>query len=302
MIKNWDKYEHKKRDKLKRRIRKGIPDSLRSSAWMAFAGIKAKITEKPNLYRSLLEKESEHSEVISRDIHRTFPEHILFRDDLNGKKGSGRESLFNVLKAYSIYDPEVGYCQGMGFIVGMFLMYMSEEDSFWMLEYLLRNPAFFLNGLYSPGFPLLHQFFFQFEELMKKSLPKLYDHLQKEGVSPQIYATQWFITLFAYNLPFEVVLRLWDILLSEGVKILFRFSIYLMTHYESSFLQMDFAGIVLSLKDMHRQEFIKDPDVLIQSALKVNITSAGLNQLGRTYQQKVFQEKQKGNQKRTRTI
>jgi len=139
---------------------------------------------------------------------------------------------------------------------------------------------------------------------MKKFLPKLFNHLQTEGVSAQIYATQWFMTLFAYNLPFEVVLRIWDILLSEGVKILFRFSIYLMQHYESQFLKMDFPGIVTTLKDMHKETFVKDPDVLIQGALKVGITSSTLIQLGRDYQQKVYQEKQKekGNQKRTRTI
>jgi hypothetical protein len=47
-------------------------------------------------------------------------------------------------------------------------MYMSEEESFWMLECVLRNPKFFLNGLYSPGFPLLHEYFHILEELMKR--------------------------------------------------------------------------------------------------------------------------------------
>jgi hypothetical protein len=45
----------------------------------------------------------------------------------------GQAALRRVLRAYSYYDPEVGYCQGMNFIAGMFLTVMSEEDAFWLL-------------------------------------------------------------------------------------------------------------------------------------------------------------------------
>lgn len=56
--------------------------------------------------------------VIRRDIARTYPEHDFFKE----KDGLGQESLFNVMKAYSLHDREVGYCQGSGFIVGLLLM------------------------------------------------------------------------------------------------------------------------------------------------------------------------------------
>ena len=75
--------------------------------------------------------------VIRRDIDRTYPHHEFFKE----KHGLGQESLFNVIKvremkekismdhlfflqAYSLYDREVGYCQGIGFIVGLFLMHV----------------------------------------------------------------------------------------------------------------------------------------------------------------------------------
>lgn len=41
--------------------------------------------------------------------------------------GTGRAALQRVLHAYAIFDSEVGYCQGMGFIVGLFLSYMPEK-------------------------------------------------------------------------------------------------------------------------------------------------------------------------------
>ena len=38
----------------------------------------------------------------------------------------GQESLFNVMKAYSLHDREVGYCQGTAFIVGLLLMQVGD--------------------------------------------------------------------------------------------------------------------------------------------------------------------------------
>ncbi len=80
----------------------------------------------PGYYEQLLrENTSPCEEVISRDIGRTFPKHFLF--DKN--KSLGQQSLMNVLRAYSLHDPEVGYCQGMGFVSALFLSYMPEEVS-----------------------------------------------------------------------------------------------------------------------------------------------------------------------------
>ena len=64
-------------------------------------------------------------QAIYRDIARTYPEHDMFKK----KDGAGQESLFNVMKAYSIHDREVGYCQGSAFIVGLLLMEVSGRTS-----------------------------------------------------------------------------------------------------------------------------------------------------------------------------
>lgn len=83
-------------------------------------------------------------ETIQRDLSRTFPQHILFRG------AEGQEQLFNVLKAYSLYDTEIGYCQSMSFITAFMLMYMTEEESFLMLIGFMQNCAgrrFYLTGM-----------------------------------------------------------------------------------------------------------------------------------------------------------
>lgn len=66
-------------------------------------------------------------------VGRTFPSHPYFAAQL----GRGQLCLFNVLKAYSVLDEEVGYCQGLSFVAGILLMHMREAEAFDMLRFIL---------------------------------------------------------------------------------------------------------------------------------------------------------------------
>ena len=68
-------------------------------------------------------------------LGRTFPNHGYF----SGALGPGQCGLFNLLKSYSILDPDVGYCQGLPFCVGLLLMHCEEETAFKLLKYLMFN-------------------------------------------------------------------------------------------------------------------------------------------------------------------
>jgi len=85
--------------------------------------------------------------------------------------------LFNVLKAYSVYDSKVGYCQGMGFITGLLLLYMSEEEAFWLLVTLMQSEQYMMRGFFEHGMPRLNQCFFVFETLLREHMPELSTHL-----------------------------------------------------------------------------------------------------------------------------
>ena len=76
-----------------------------------------------------------------------------------------------------------------------------------------------MEGLYSMGLPLLQRYMHVMQLLLHAEAPGLAEHLESEGVLPSMYCSQWFITIFAYNLPFDHLLRCWDIFLLEGVKV-----------------------------------------------------------------------------------
>lgn len=76
-------------------------------------------------YSTLLKQTSPHEKAIMRDLSRTFPNHEYFKEGGEPGTGTGQENLFNVVKAYSLYDEDVGYCQGLQFIVGPLLLNVS---------------------------------------------------------------------------------------------------------------------------------------------------------------------------------
>jgi hypothetical protein len=84
-----------------------------------------------------------------------------------------------VLKANAVYNKDTGYCQGMGFIAAMLLMYMEEEDAFWVLVQLCTSPTFKMEGVWKPGLPSIGKCFFILDKLMEENLPKIHQHMVK---------------------------------------------------------------------------------------------------------------------------
>jgi hypothetical protein len=68
--------------------------------------------------------------------------------------------------------------------------------------------------------------------LLKRKLPKLFEHFEGLGLHPTMYSAQWFITIFTYNFPFSVVVRIWDCFLLEGWKVVFRVALGLLKRHE----------------------------------------------------------------------
>ncbi|GLT33986.1 hypothetical protein SLA2020_085360 [Shorea laevis] len=232
-------YLRRKPHVVKRRIRKGIPDCLRGLVWQLISGSRDLLLMNLGVYEQLVIYETSASELdIIRDISRTFPSHVFFQQ----RHGPGQRSLYNVLKAYSVFDREVGYVQGMGFLAGLLLLYMSEEDAFWLLVALLKGAVHApIEGLYQAGLPLVQQYLFQFDQLVREHLPKLGEHFSQEMINPSMYASQWFITVFSYSFPFHLALRIWDIFLYEGVKIVFKVGLALLKYCHDDLIKLLFG-------------------------------------------------------------
>ena len=118
---------------LKSMVRRGIPVAFRPVVWqqISLASIHRRQFS-TDYYTSLLNRVHELSprvrDDIEKDIDRTFPEHEYF-----GGRGDGEQCLRRILQALALHNPDVGYCQSLNFVGGMMLLFMEEEDSFWLL-------------------------------------------------------------------------------------------------------------------------------------------------------------------------
>lgn len=159
-----------------------------------------------------------------------------------------QDGLFGVCKAYALFDEAVGYAQGMNFIIMPILFNMPEEEAFCLLVRLMNQ--YKLRDLFIQDMPGLHMHLYIFERLLEDLEPALYCHLHRRGISPHLYATQWFLTLFAYRFPLQLVLRIYDLILSEGLTAILKFGIVLMQKNATTLLGMsDMSQLTTYLKD-----------------------------------------------------
>ena len=280
MIEHFNIYLTSKFSKLKERTRKGIPDSLRGYIWQKFAEIdKYKIENKYNELlndKQPLDKATEN--VIIKDLDRTFPSNFFFKD----KYGSGQRKLYHVLTCYSKFNKNTGYVQGMGFISALFLTYMDEESSFYLLHSLMKK--YQLEGVYLPDFPELKKHFYVLLILLKKHLPKIYEVFKSCDMMPSMYASEWFITLFCRELNFKYLVRFFDVFLLEGRKIIYRIGLALLKLRENEFINAKKGGISSVMTVMHEIYSNIDIETLFKIAFKFSISKSFIKQCEDEYE------------------
>ncbi|KAI1320208.1 GTPase-activating protein [Mortierella claussenii] len=255
-------------------IQKGVPPALRGLIWQLLS--KSKDAQLEANYAELLKATSSHEKQINRDMSRTFPNHEYFQAE-----GLGQESLFNVVKAYSLYDTEVGYCQGLSFVVGPLLLNMPDEEAFCVLVRMMNS--YDMRGHFTPDMNMLQLRLYQLEQLMEETVPLIYKHFQNQGIRSTMYASQWFMTLFAYKFPLDLVFRVYDILFVEGVESLLRFAIALLKANHDRILNHDFETLIEFLKNGLFEHYKDNPSLFVQDAYNVKVTPKKLAQYAQKY-------------------
>lgn len=289
VISDYQQYAADNPDKLAQAIAKGIPGTLRGMMWQLMAA--SKDPELESQYLRLLKEPSTHEKAITRDLGRTFPHHSFFNDG----QGIGQENLFNVLKAYSIYDPQVGYCQGLPFVVAILLLNMPDEEAFSLLVRLMH--VYDLRGHFLPEMPKLQLRLYQFDRLVEEVLPVLHIHFLRQGVKSSMYCSQWFLTMFSYRFPMEIVFRIYDNVLASGIEAIFGFSVMLLQKNEDLLLNLKFDEILGFLNNKLFDRYMMEPeegdekkeprykvDEFVSDAVSLRITPFMLDSYSREYE------------------
>ncbi|KAG9254454.1 putative GTPase activating protein [Emericellopsis atlantica] len=290
--------------KTKKFVRKGIPPEWRGAAWFYYAGGPAILAKYSGLYDKMLQLKAKRVDVeaIERDLHRTFPDNINFKPPGTSTTNAGNgkiaeddtvqaqldeppiiSSLRRVLFAFSIYNPNIGYCQSLNFIAGLLLLFVdTEEQCFWLLNV--------ITNIYLPG---THEMSLEGSKVdlgvlmteIRDTMPAVWDKisgeleaqpstksrpstgrsmrrpnfrrrdhasLSTERLPPiTMCMTAWFMSCFIGTLPIETTLRVWDVFFLEGSKTLFRTALAIFKTGESEVLgvtdPMEMFGVVQAM-------------------------------------------------------
>ncbi|KAG4077312.1 hypothetical protein HA402_009713 [Bradysia odoriphaga] len=223
-------------------IKTGVPRSARGDIWMYLADqfsmntAPVDVKEFPNFdtpYKVLLKSLTDHQHAIFIDLGRTFPNHLYYKASL----GVGQLALFNILKAYSILDPELGYCQGLGFICGVLLLHCEEEEAFNLLKHLMFRRQ--MRTKYLPDMKQFQLQLYQLSRLVRDHIPDLYTWLDENDVPPTLYAAPWILTVFSSQFPLGFVTRVFDLLFLESPEVIFKVAVALLDIHKDELLKRD---------------------------------------------------------------
>ncbi|XP_051563185.1 EVI5-like protein isoform X2 [Myxocyprinus asiaticus] len=275
IVNEWEDVRKKKEKQLKDLVRKGIPHHFRAIVWQLLCS--AQNLPIKEQYSELLKMTSPCEKLIRRDIARTYPEHEFFKE----KDSLGQEVLFNVMKAYSLVDREVGYCQGSAFIVGLLLMQMPEEEAFCVFVKLMQD--YRLRELFKPSMAELGLCMYQFECMIQEQLPELHVHFQAQSFHTSMYASSWFLTIFLTSFPLPVATRIFDIFMCEGLEIVFRVGMAILQMNQAELMQLDMEGMLQYFQKAIPPQLDSGPDKVIQAAYQVRYNAKKMKKLEKEY-------------------
>ncbi|XP_069007046.1 ecotropic viral integration site 5 protein homolog isoform X1 [Embiotoca jacksoni] len=275
IVNEWEEVRKKKEKHVKDLVRKGIPHHFRAIVWQLLCN--AQNIPIKDQYSELLKMTSPCEKLIRRDIARTYPEHEFFKE----KDSLGQEVLFNVMKAYSLVDREVGYCQGSAFIVGLLLMQMPEEEAFCVFVKLMQD--YRLRELFKPSMAELGLCMYQFESMIQEHLPELHMHFQAQSFHTSMYASSWFLTIFLTSYPLPVATRIFDIFMCEGLEIVFRVGLAILQMNQTELIQLDMEGMLQHFQKVIPHQFDSGPDKVIQAAYQVKYNAKKMKKLEKEY-------------------
>ncbi|GAB0493785.1 hypothetical protein MMPV_005070 [Pyropia vietnamensis] len=206
------------RTMLRIELKGAIPHEARGHVWMSLLGLRAEdlTAENPTDFARVAREavsERNSKDQIWKDVERTRPALKRFQQP------AVRGALLRLLSLFCARR-SVQYIQGLNELLAPFVL-LADTGGNPRFVYALfgafvsRFAPWMLDTSEAEVFGVLKRAFKYFGRLLLYHDPELFWLLERNGMTPDLYATSWFVTLFARNFSVEAVLALWDLLLLE---------------------------------------------------------------------------------------
>ena len=198
-------------------------------------------------YKDLLYELNEKYDIeIKKDLLRTAPDNISFQ---YGKENYNK--LYHILSAYSNYNKNIGYAQGLNFLAcHCMYIYTNEIDSFIFLDGLIQK--FNLENLFGINNNKLNDKLYEIENIVNKWCPEVNKHLKKIILNYDFFTCKWMITLFSNQMNIKYLFQLWDYLIIFGWKFFKGFVISIIKFNEKLILNSSLETITKIINDIFK--------------------------------------------------
>lgn len=192
-------------EKLRNMVRAGIPHSLRPQMWMRLSGALQKKLNSETSYHDIVKASGNDqlmtSKQIEKDLLRIMPTNACF----SSTNSTGIPRLRRILRAIAWLFPDIGYCQGTGVIIAALLLFMEEEDAFWMMATIVEDilPA----SYYSSTLLGVQADQKVMQTLIANYLMAIDETLKCHDIELSLITLHWFLTIFANVVHMKILLR-----------------------------------------------------------------------------------------------
>ncbi|XP_025218208.1 TBC1 domain family member 16 isoform X3 [Theropithecus gelada] len=205
----------------------GIDVSIRGEVWPFLLRYYSHESTSEEREALRLQKRKEYSEIQQKRLSMTPEEHRAFwrnvqftvdkdvvRTDRNnqffrGEDNPNVESMRRILLNYAVYNPAVGYSQGMSDLVAPILAeVLDESDTFWCFVGLMQNTIF----VSSPRDEDMEKQLLYLRELLRLTHVRFYQHLVSLGEDglQMLFCHRWLLLCFKREFPEAEALRIWE--------------------------------------------------------------------------------------------
>jgi len=235
---------------------------------------------KANKLNDFLINNKDIDDVICLDVARSF----------RGLTDKNKDAVISVLRCYAIHNPEVGYCQGMNCIAGLFYI-LCEDEAIAFMMFASFVKRFGLIDLFKPDMPLLKTYLFALNKLIAIFLPEVHTHLFEENINAAHFSSAWILTSFTEILQYldtgkipPLLFVIFDEILTKGLRVVLKASLFIIDYHKEQLLAYKDEKIFQLFNDLFKNNFFFNSKVVrAYKCCRFNITQELLNELTELY-------------------
>ena len=232
----------------KNKIKKNLMKNNSSLLKLSPAILRKKYTD------LIFENNNEYDIEIKKDLTRTFPDNVLFKYG-----NSYYNKLYHILTAYSNFNKNIGYVQGLNFLAAHIIyIFEDETNEFIFLDAMIHKFEF--DKILDNN--LNNKFFVEKTEKINKyiinKIPKLNIFLSEHKLNIEFFITNWILTLFSDSMETEYLLIIWDYMIIFGWKFFKFFILNVLILFENDILNSTQSNLTYIKKNILKNEKFKN--------------------------------------------